>query len=93
VFWLSFFANHRGLVTKYRHFVFKQLVSNNPMVSDTTVQKSLEELFNKTHDAVEDMYLKRLEDTYEEWKNSPAGIEWLDKIRKARFFSFHLKLI
>jgi hypothetical protein len=60
------------------------------MFSDIAVHKSLEGEFSMAHDQIEGIFLKRMEETYEECKASPAGVEWLDKIRKARFFPFHL---
>jgi hypothetical protein len=87
VFWLSFFVNQCGLTARFRHPLFKQLISGNSMLADSLLQKELENEFNRVHDRVERGFVKKLVIAYEDWRDSPAGREWLDRIRKARYLS------
>jgi hypothetical protein len=88
IFWLSWFANQRGCLPKFRSALLAQLIST--ATGDTLAWfvehgKECEAAWNKIHNTILKVFVDRVEQICDAWLCSSAGTYYRGLIKTARY--------
>ena len=87
MFWATVFINQRGCPTNLFGNLLTQLLSKNAKLAGATDEEAVTygEEFRKVHGAIQEGFVAATNALSNEWISSPAGVEWLSGLDKARY--------
>jgi hypothetical protein len=90
LFWMTFFANQRGCLVKFRDALFAQVISTTADDTLAWLNENVEkckEVWNTIHDTMLDVFAKQVKEMSESWLESEAGKYYMKCIRDARYYA------